>query len=51
MPVSQSVIVKMNSYWAPEAPNQNQYTDRTLVDYDYYVTITCFTVTIRKQCT
>ena len=39
--VCQSLVINMNSDWAPSVPNQNRYTDGPLVAYDYYVTINC----------
>ena len=35
----QSVTLKMNSDWAPPAPNQNRYTDRPSIDHAYYIAI------------
>ena len=43
------VILKTNSDWAPPSPNQNQYTDRPLVEYDYYVAINCLLVVLKRN--
>ena len=34
----QSVMIEMNSDWAPEADKKIQYTHWNLVDYAYFVT-------------